>query len=89
MTTGPGGGNEVSEELAIGKEERHMAHEERELEREMRKLENAEEDAERRSSRSCAKSIGGTSLNVRFAGQPRTVIRTGLAEDTTVAAPAG
>jgi len=40
-------GNEVSEELTIGKEERHMAHEERELERDMTELEDAEEDAEK------------------------------------------
>ena len=40
-------GNEVDEELAIGKEERQMAHEERELEREMRELEDAEEGAQK------------------------------------------
>jgi hypothetical protein len=40
-------GNEVAEELAIGKEERDMAHQERELEREMRQLEDAEEAAEK------------------------------------------
>jgi hypothetical protein len=40
-------GNQVSEELAIAKAERHMAHEERELEREMREFEDAEEAAEK------------------------------------------
>jgi hypothetical protein len=40
-------GNEVGDELAIGKEERHMAREERELEREMRELERAEARAQK------------------------------------------
>jgi hypothetical protein len=40
-------GNEVGEELEIGKAERRMAHEERELEREMKELEDAEEAAEK------------------------------------------
>jgi hypothetical protein len=40
-------GTEVGEELAIGKQERHMADEERELARELRELENAEEHAEK------------------------------------------
>jgi hypothetical protein len=39
--------SEVGEELAIGKEERRMAHEERELEREMREFEDAEEGVQK------------------------------------------
>lgn len=40
-------GNEIDEELAIRKEERHMAHVERALEREMREFEEAEERVEK------------------------------------------